>query len=49
MTQTLAPWIGPNGQLRVRLERLEQAVFALIEDPSGEKARVILTSIPVPA
>lgn len=50
---TLEPWIGADGQLRVRLERMEQAVLALIEDPlnpaaSAERARAILTSIPAP-
>lgn len=54
VAQTLEPWVGPDGQLRVRLERMEQAVFALIEDlaynPStaAERARNILTAIPTP-
>jgi hypothetical protein len=48
------PWVGPEGQLRVRLERMEQAVFALIQDPanpvsSAAQARAILTAIPTPA
>lgn len=54
LTSTLEPWVGVNGQLRVRLERMEQAVLALIEDPlnpaaSADKARAILTQIPVPS
>lgn len=53
-TATVEPWVGPEGQLRVRLERLEQTVLALLEDPnnpvsSAERARMILTSIPAPA
>jgi len=50
---TLEPWVGPEGQLRVRLERLELAVLAHISDPgnafsAAEKARAILTAIPTP-
>lgn len=51
--ETVLPWIGVDDQLRVRLERSEQAIFALIQEPgnpfaSAELARNILTSIPVP-
>ena len=28
------PWIGLDGQARIRLERLEQAMLALTEEPS---------------
>ena len=47
------PWVGPEGQLRVRLERLEQAFLALINDPhnpvsSAQLAQAILTAIPTP-
>lgn len=50
---TVLPWIGVEGQLRVRLERAEQAILALISDPANpfsaaEKAQAIITSIPVP-
>jgi hypothetical protein len=54
MHAAVEPWVGPEGQLRVRLERMEQAVFALIQDPnnpvsSAAQARAILTAIPTPA
>lgn len=50
---TVEQWVGPEGQLRVRLERSEQAILALIDDPgqpyaSADKARMILTTIPAP-
>jgi hypothetical protein len=48
------PWVGPEGQLRVRLERMEQAILALISDPHNPisaalQASRILTSIPTPS
>jgi len=51
--ETVTPWIGPEGQLRVRLERSEQALLALISDPnnpasSAQRAQAILTAIPAP-
>ena len=54
VVETIEPWVGAEGQLRVRLERAEQALLALIGDPmnpaaSAERAKQILTSIPVPA
>lgn len=54
IVQTLEPWVGPNGQLTVRLERSEQAILALIGDPhnpmsSAQRATAILTAIPTPA
>lgn len=48
------PWVGPDGQLRVRLERAEQAFLALLEDVANnpasavDRARQILTTIPAP-
>jgi hypothetical protein len=40
-----------NGQARLRLERAEQAILALVSDPtnpvaSAEKAQAIITSVP---
>ena len=53
IVSVLEPWVGPEGQLRVRLERAEQGLLAVISDPgnphaSAEKARAILTAIPAP-
>lgn len=54
LAQTIEPWVGPEGQLRVRLERTEQAFLALLEDlaynpaSAADRARQILTTIPTP-
>jgi predicted RNase H-like nuclease (RuvC/YqgF family) len=54
IAQHVEPWVGPTGQLTVRLERSEQAILALISDPhnpisSALQASRILTSIPTPS
>jgi predicted RNase H-like nuclease (RuvC/YqgF family) len=54
LAQQVEPWVGPTGQLTVRLERSEQAILALLSDPhnpvsSAQRASAILTAIPTPA